>query len=315
MTLPQIRGMFNGDKARKKSLVDYGFRLEAAYDNRPLNFEEFLQRFSQMICVSATPGEYEMQEQSQIVEQLIRPTGLVDPEIYVRKTEGQIDDLIAEIYQTIENKGRTLITTLTKRMAESLTTYLKEHNIKVNYMHSDIDTLDRIEIISSLRRGEIDVIVGINLLREGLDLPEVRLVAILDADKEGFLRSRSSLIQTIGRAARHAEAKVIMYADTITKSMESAIDETNRRREIQIAYNKEHNITPQTIIKQIKNTLHISKKTKDKEIDKMSRREITKEIEQLNSLMSIASSNLEFETCIKLRDEIAALKKRLKKAK
>jgi len=315
MTLPQIRGMYNGDRARKKNLVDYGFRLEAAYDNRPLNFDEFLQRFSQIICVSATPGEYEMQEQSQVVEQLIRPTGLVDPKIEVRKTHGQIDDLIGEIYEAIEHNGRVLVTTLTKRMAENLTTFLKERDIKVNYMHSDIDTLERIDIISDLRKGEIDVLVGINLLREGLDLPEVRLVAILDADKEGFLRSRSSLIQTIGRAARNAEGKVIMYADTITGSMKSAIDETNRRREVQLRYNKEHNITPKTIIKDIKNTLQISKKPKDREIDKMSRKEIVREIEQLTSLMTVASKNLEFELCIKLRDEIAELKKRLKKAK
>ena len=238
MTLPQIRAMYNGDKARKDNLVNYGFRLKAAYDNRPLNFQEFTQRFTQLICVSATPGEYEMEQQSQVVEQLIRPTGLVDPEVFVRKTKGQIDDLISEIYMAMEKDGRTLVTTLTKRMAESLTAYLKEHKIKVSYMHSDIDTLERVDIISSLRRGEIDVLVGINLLREGLDLPEVALVAILDADKEGFLRSRSSLIQTIGRAARNSQSKVIMYADTITDSMKAAIEETNRRREYQIAYNK-----------------------------------------------------------------------------
>lgn len=315
MTLPQVRAMYNGDRARKDNLVNYGFRLHAAYDNRPLNFDEFTQRFSQMICVSATPAEYEMKEQSQIVEQLIRPTGLVDPQIDVKKTEGQIDDLITEIYKAKEKEGRTLITTLTKRMAESLTAYLKEHKIKVSYMHSDIDTLERIEIISSLRKGEIDVLVGINLLREGLDLPEVALVAILDADKEGFLRSRSSLIQTIGRAARNSEAKVIMYADTVTDSMAAAINETNRRREYQIEYNKQHNITPKTIKKEIRNTLIISKKASEKALDKMTHDEIAKEIEHLTGLMSVAASSLDFETCIKLRDEISLLKKKLKRDK
>lgn len=312
MTLPQIRAMYNGDKARKDNLVNYGFRLKAAYDNRPLNFQEFTQRFTQLICVSATPGEYEMEQQSQVVEQLIRPTGLVDPEVFVRKTKGQIDDLISEIYMALEKDGRTLVTTLTKRMAESLTAYLKEHKIKVSYMHSDIDTLERVDIISSLRRGEIDVLVGINLLREGLDLPEVALVAILDADKEGFLRSRSSLIQTIGRAARNSQSKVIMYADTITDSMKAAIEETNRRREYQIAYNKKHNITPKTIKKDIVNTLMISRKIKDADRKKLSRGEIIKEIERLTGLMSVASHNLDFETCIQLRDEIMRLKKEIR---
>ena len=312
MTLPQIRAMYNGDKARKDNLVNYGFRLKAAYDNRPLNFQEFTQRFTQLICVSATPGEYEMEQQSQVVEQLIRPTGLVDPEVFVRKTKGQIDDLISEIYMAMEKDGRTLVTTLTKRMAESLTAYLKEHKIKVSYMHSDIDTLERVDIISSLRRGEIDVLVGINLLREGLDLPEVALVAILDADKEGFLRSRSSLIQTIGRAARNSQSKVIMYADTITDSMKAAIEETNRRREYQIAYNKKHNITPKTIKKDIVNTLMISRKIKDADRKKLSRGEIIKEIERLMGLMSVASHNLDFETCIQLRDEIMRLKKEIR---
>ncbi|HHT83921.1 MAG: excinuclease ABC subunit UvrB [Christensenellales bacterium] len=312
MTLPQIRAMYNGDKARKDNLVNYGFRLKAAYDNRPLNFQEFTQRFTQLICVSATPGEYEMEQQSQVVEQLIRPTGLVDPEVFVRKTKGQIDDLISEIYMAMEKDGRTLVTTLTKRMAESLTAYLKEHKIKVSYMHSDIDTLERVDIISSLRRGEIDVLVGINLLREGLDLPEVALVAILDADKEGFLRSRSSLIQTIGRAARNSQSKVIMYADTITDSMKAAIEETNRRREYQIAYNKKHNITPKTIKKDIVNTLMISRKIKDADRKKLSRGEIIKEIERLTGLMSVASHNLDFETCIQLRDEIMRLKKEIR---
>ncbi len=312
MTLPQIRAMYNGDKARKDNLVNYGFRLKAAYDNRPLNFQEFTQRFTQLICVSATPGEYEMEQQSQVVEQLIRPTGLVDPEVFVRKTKGQIDDLISEIYMAMEKDGRTLVTTLTKRMAESLTAYLKEHKMKVSYMHSDIDTLERVDIISSLRRGEIDVLVGINLLREGLDLPEVALVAILDADKEGFLRSRSSLIQTIGRAARNSQSKVIMYADTITDSMKAAIEETNRRREYQIAYNKKHNITPKTIKKDIVNTLMISRKIKDADRKKLSRGEIIKEIERLTGLMSVASHNLDFETCIQLRDEIMRLKKEIR---
>lgn len=312
MTLPQIRAMYNGDKARKDNLVNYGFRLKAAYDNRPLNFQEFTQRFTQLICVSATPGEYEIEQQSQVVEQLIRPTGLVDPEVFVRKTKGQIDDLISEIYMAMEKDGRTLVTTLTKRMAESLTAYLKEHKIKVSYMHSDIDTLERVDIISSLRRGEIDVLVGINLLREGLDLPEVALVAILDADKEGFLRSRSSLIQTIGRAARNSQSKVIMYADTITDSMKAAIEETNRRREYQIAYNKKHNITPKTIKKDIVNTLMISRKIKDADRKKLSRGEIIKEIERLTGLMSVASHNLDFETCIQLRDEIMRLKKEIR---
>lgn len=315
MTLPQIRAMYRGDRARKDNLINYGFRLKAAYDNRPLNFEEFTARFSQMICVSATPAPYELEEQSQIVEQLIRPTGLVDPIIEVRKIEGQIDDLISEIYKAVEKEGRVLITTLTKRMAESLTTYLKEHKIKVNYMHSEIETLDRIEIIASLRRGEIDVIVGINLLREGLDLPEVVLVAILDADKEGFLRSRSSLIQTIGRAARNSEARVIMYADTVTDSMKNAIDETNRRREKQTEYNKIHNITPTTIKKDITNTLMISKKSAKSGLEGMSYSEVVKEIEQLTGLMSVASSGLDFETCIRLRDEIALLRKSLRRNK
>ena len=314
MTLPQIRAMYNGDRARKKNLVEYGFRLKAAYDNRPLNFDEFTDKYSQMICVSATPAAYEMGEQSQVVEQLLRPTGLVDPVIIVRKIEGQIDDLISEIYKAIEEKGRVLITTLTKKMAENLTAFLKEHRIKVAYMHSDIDTLERIDIISSLRKGETDVLVGINLLREGLDIPEVVLVAILDADKEGFLRSRSSLIQTIGRAARNSKARVIMYADNITDSMKNAIDETERRRKYQIEFNKKHNIIPTTITKEIKNTLVISKKAdKGKELQKMSYSDITREIEHLNGLMSVASSNLDFETCISLRDEIAELKKRLRK--
>ncbi len=311
MTLPQLRAMYAGDVARKKNLVDYGFRLKSAFDNRPLNFSEFNERFSQMICVSATPAEYELSQQGQIVEQFLRPTGLVDPEIEVRKTEGQIDDLISEINATVEKKGRVLVTTLTKKMAESLTSYFSEHGIKATYMHSDIDTLERIEIINKLRMGETDVVVGINLLREGLDIPEVMLVAILDADKEGFLRSRSSLIQTVGRAARNAEARVILYADVITDSMREAMDETARRRNYQIAYNKEHNITPKTIIKEIKNSVVITKKATHSAKD-MTKSEITKEIERLTGLMKAASAQLDFETCISLREEIAVLKDRLR---
>lgn len=313
MTLPQIRAMYNGDLSRKVNLVDYGFRLPSAYDNRPLKFEEFDERVGQMICVSATPAPYELQEAGQVVEQLIRPTGLLDPEIEIRPIEGQIDDLITEINSQIAKKGRVLITTLTKKMAESLTDYLKEQHIKVRYMHSDIDTLERVQIITGLRKGEFDVLVGINLLREGLDLPEVTLVAILDADKEGFLRSETALIQTIGRAARNSEAKVIMYADTITGSMQRAIDETNRRREKQQAYNKEHNITPRTIVKQISNTLEISKKLEDKE--KVNIADIYKEIERITSAMKISAANLDFEMAIKYREQLNALKDRLNKEK
>ena len=314
MTLPQLRAMYAGDVARKKNLVDYGFRLKSAYDNRPLNFEEFNSRFTQMICVSATPAEYELSEQGQIVEQFLRPTGLVDPEIEIRKTEGQIDDLIGEINATVDKKGRVLVTTLTKKMAESLTVYLSEHGIKATYMHSDIDTLERIEIINKLRLGETDVVVGINLLREGLDIPEVMLVAILDADKEGFLRSRSALIQTVGRAARNAEARVILYADVMTDSMKAAIDETARRRNYQLAYNKEHGITPKTIIKEIKNSVVITKKATGAGKN-MTKGEISKEIERLTGLMKTAAAQLDFETCISLREEIGALKERLRNKK
>ena len=291
--------------------MDYGFRLPAAYDNRPLKFDEFLDRVPQMICVSATPAPYEMGKAGQVVEQLIRPTGLLDPLIEVRPTKNQIDDLLVEIHKIEKEKGRVLITTLTKKMAESLTEYLKENGVKVRYMHSDIDTMERIEIVSALRAGEFDVLCGINLLREGLDLPEVKLVAIIDADKEGFLRSETSLIQTIGRAARNAEGRVIMYADVITGSMRRAIDETERRRAVQDKYNKEHGITPKTIVKEIVNTLEITKKadnTKD-----IKKGDIPAEIEKLKALMKIASNNLDFEKCIEIRDTIAKLKMKMRK--
>lgn len=311
MTIPQIGAMFNGDRSRKTNLVGYGFRLKSAFDNRPLTFEEFDQRVGQIICVSATPAPYEMKEAGQVVEQLIRPTGLIDPEIVVKPTQNQIDDLLIEINKVVDQKGRVLITTLTKKMAESLTEYLKESGVKVRYMHSDIDTMERIEIVSALRSGEFDVLCGINLLREGLDLPEVKLVAILDADKEGFLRSETSLIQTIGRAARNAEGRVIMYADTMTGSMKRAIGETERRRKIQSEYNREHGITPKTIVKDVVNTLEITKKAdRTKDIKKQ---DIPEEIEKLKALMKIASANLDFEKCIEIRDTIAKLKLKMRK--
>lgn len=305
MSLPQLRAMYNGDRARKTNLVDYGFRLPAAFDNRPLNFEEFNERITQVVYVSATPGEYELKMADNVAEQVIRPTGLVDPPIEVRPVTGQIDDLLGEIKKTVASDGRVLVTTLTKKMAESLTDFLAEHGQKVRYLHSDIGTMERMEIIMGLRRGDFDVIVGINLLREGLDMPEVKLVAILDADKEGFLRSESSLIQTIGRAARNAESKVIMYADVMTGSMERAIKETDRRREKQQAYNKEHNITPRTIVKKIANTLEITTKA----AGDLREGDIGRQIESLQGLMKTASAALDFETAIKLRDRIAELKK------
>lgn len=310
MTLPQIRAMYNGDKARKTSLVDYGFRLEAARDNRPLTFDEFNSKLKQTIYVSATPSKYELDKAGQVVEQVIRPTGLLDPKIEVRPIENQVDELMKEIKIVTSHNSRVLVTTLTKKMAESLTNYLLEHNIKAKYMHSEIDTMERVEIVNGLRSGEFDVLVGINLLREGLDMPEVELVCILDADKEGFLRSEGALIQTIGRAARNANGRVIMFADEMTDSMRRAIGETERRRALQEKYNKEHNITPKTIIKKIANTLEISQKVKD---EKLEVAQIPKEIEKLTAMMKIASNSLEFERAIELRNQIANLRKRLDK--
>lgn len=312
MTIPQIRAMYHGDFSRKKNLVDYGFRMQSAYDNRPLTFEEFDARVPQLICVSATPAPYELSQAGQVVEQLIRPTGLLDPKIDVRPTKGQIDDLLSEIHTVINGGGRVLITTLTKKMAEELTDYLKEHSVKVRYMHSDVDTLERIDIVNGLRLGEFDVLCGINLLREGLDLPEVKLVAILDADKEGFLRSDTALIQTIGRAARNSEGRVIMYADGLTDSMKRAIGETERRRTVQDAYNREHGIVPRTIIKEVKSTLNITKKKAPDE--EMKLKDIPEEIEKLKALMKVASAQLDFERAIEIRDKIGELKARLRKA-
>ena len=310
MTIPQIRAMYNGDRSRKKNLVDYGFRLNSAYDNRPLTFDEFDARVGQMVCISATPAEYELKNAGQVVEQIIRPTGLIDPPVEVKPVKGQIDDLLEQINMVIKAEGRVLVTTLTKKMAESLTDYLKEQHKKVRYMHSDVDTLERIEIINELRRGDIDVLVGINLLREGLDIPEVKLVAILDADKEGFLRSDTSLVQTIGRTARNSEGRVIMYADTITGSMKRAIDETNRRRKIQSDYNSAHGIIPKTIVKPIVNSLEITKKVdRTKDIKKA---DIPEEIEKLKALMKVAQNNLDFEKCIEIRDTIAKLKLKMR---
>ena len=312
MTLPQVRAMYNGDRARKTNLVEYGFRMKSAFDNRPLTFDEFNERIGQAVYVSATPSKYELSQASQVVEQIIRPTGLLDPLVEVRPIKNQIDDLVGEIKKTIENDGRILVTTLTKKMSESLTDYLTNYGFKVKYLHSEIDTLERIDIINSLRKKECDIVVGINLLREGLDIPETKLVAILDADKEGFLRSETSLIQTIGRAARNAEAKVVMYADTMTDSMKRAIGETNRRRAIQNEYNIAHNITPKTIIKDIKNTLEISSKVDTQKVDE---KNIPSQIEKLSSLMKIASKNLDFEKAILLRDQILELQSLQEKVK
>ncbi len=309
VTLPQVRAMAGGDRSRKENLINYGFRLPSALDNRPLTFEEFEGKLNQIVYVSATPGDYEKERSTQLVEQVIRPTGLLDPEISVRPVEGQIEDLLSEINMRVEKKERTLITTLTKKMAENLTEYLSQMGVKVRYMHHDIDTIERMEIIRDLRLGEFDVLCGINLLREGLDIPEVSLVAILDADKEGFLRSETSLIQTIGRAARNAEGKVIMYADTVTESMEHAIRETERRRKIQDAYNKEHGIVPKTIKKDVRDIIEISgKKAEDGARKRMTYKETEEEIRRLTKEMHEASKILEFEHAAYLRDRIKKLR-------
>ena len=321
VTLPQVRAMYNGDHARKKSLVDYGFRLPSAYDNRPLTFDEFTERIHQAIYVSATPAEYERSRAGQIAEQVIRPTGLLDPEVFVRPIEGQIDDLIGEINATTDKGERTLVTTLTKKMAEDLTKYLTENGIRVRYMHSDIGAMERMEIIRDLRTGAFDVLVGINLLREGLDIPEITLVAILDADKEGFLRSETSLIQTIGRAARNSEGHVIMYADKITDSMRVAIDETKRRRKVQEEYNEAHGITPQTIQKSVRDLIAISKKVAadenalDKDPESMSKKELEKHIADIEKKMKKAAAELNFEAAAEYRDKLIMLKNTLRDIK
>lgn len=318
MTIPQIRGMYAGDQSRKQNLVDYGFRLPSAKDNRPLNFSEFEERVNQILYVSATPGPYEKEHEQMYAEQIIRPTGLLDPEVFVRPVKGQIDDLIGEINHEVELGKKVLVTTLTKKMSEDLTDYMKEIGIRVRYLHSDIDTLERIEIVRDLRMDVFDVLIGINLLREGLDIPEVSLVAIVDADKEGFLRSETALIQTVGRAARNSEGRVIMYADKITGSMERAITETNRRRQIQQEYNEEHNITPQTIKKAVRELIAISKVaeskktyTLDKDPESMDNQELEKLIVKLNQDMKKAALNLDFERAAMLRDELFKLKKQM----
>lgn len=311
MTIPQIRGMYNGDRARKINLVGYGFRLRSAFDNRPLTFDEFDSRLGQLVCVSATPAEYELNRADDVVEQLIRPTGLLDPKVEVRPVEGQIDDLLGEIHSVVQSGGRVLVTTLTKRMAESLTDFLAKQDVKVRYMHSEIDTLERVEIVSGLKKGEFDVLVGINLLREGLDMPQVKLVAILDADKEGFLRSDTALIQTIGRAARNSEGRVIMYADVVTDSMKRAIGETNRRREIQDDYNRRHGIVPKTIEHFVENTLEITQKGSAA----LSVKDLQREIENVTARMKTAANQFDFEKAISLREEVTKLNKQLEKLK
>ena len=317
ITVPQIRGMFAGDRSRKNTLVDYGFRLPSALDNRPLNFGEFEQHIDQLLFVSATPSEYEKEHELLRAEQIIRPTGLLDPEIDVRPVEGQIDDLIAEIKKETEKKNKILVTTLTKRMAEDLTDYMREIGIRVKYLHSDIDTLERAQIIRDMRLDVFDVLVGINLLREGLDIPEISLVAIIDADKEGFLRSETSLIQTVGRAARNAEGHVIMYADNMTDSMRNAIEETNRRRKIQEQYNKEHGITPQTIKKAVRDLISISKQIAQEEVrfekdpESMTKKELEKLVAEIQKKMQKAAADLNFEAAAELRDKMIELKKQL----
>ena len=314
VTIPQVRAMYNGDHSRKEALVEYGFRLPSAFDNRPLTFSEFEERLNQIVYVSATPADYERERSTQIVEQVIRPTGLVDPEVIIRPIKGQIDDLVSEINIQIEKGERTLITTLTKKMAEDLTDYLRDMDIKVRYLHSEVKTLERMEIVRDLRAGLFDVLVGINLLREGLDIPEVSLVAILDADKEGFLRSETSLVQTIGRAARNANGRVIMYADTMTGSMERAITETQRRRKIQMEYNEKHGIVPKTIIKDIREAISATDEAPDESVKGI---KITKsmdihlQIEILSEQMRLAASELRFEDAAKLRDRVKELQKKL----
>ena len=313
ITIPQVGGMYAGDRSRKMNLVDYGFRLPSALDNRPLNFQEFESKLDQAMFVSATPSKYEEEHEMKRVEQIIRPTGLLDPPVEVRPVEGQIDDLLTEVFKETEKGNKVLVTTLTKRMAEDLTDYMRENGVKVKYLHSDIDTMERVEIVRDLRMGVFDVLVGINLLREGLDIPEITLVAILDADKEGFLRSETSLVQTIGRAARNSEGHVIMYADSITKSMKYALDETARRREIQDAYNKEHGITPKTIVKEIRDLISNEvaedvPRNDNKDIESMTRKELETEIKKLTKNMNIAAADLNFEAAAELRDRIRELK-------
>jgi excinuclease ABC subunit B len=314
MSIPQVRAMFNGDRSRKQVLVDYGFRLPSALDNRPLTFDEFRERLSQTIYTSATPGPYELSRAKNIISQVIRPTGIVDPELIVLPTKGQVDDLVGRLQERIDKGQRVLVTTLTKKMSEDLADYLKELNFKVQYLHSEVQTIERVEILRDLRLGQFDVVVGINLLREGLDLPEVSMVAILDADKQGFLRSATALIQTIGRAARHTEGTVVMYADTVTDAMQQAIDETNSRREKQQAYNEEHGIIPQTIIKEIRDltdrvrTATQDAKDRDRAVEELEPAALDKLIRELEKEMRTAASNWEFEKAAALRDQIFELR-------